>query len=160
MAYCQVSDVVALAPGVELNNTSKPSAGAVTSFISELEQELNAQLTRLGYTAPVVQATSPLAFKVIKNKLAHAALAHVLRARAYGATSPKDQGADVAQRVYDAWINALMDPKLPTELPDDAVRTSEVVEKVSAEQTRSHVSGLPSAQFDVNAPPVTMRDVF
>lgn len=160
MAYCQVSDVVALAPGVEISNTSKPSAGQVTTIIADLERELNAQLTRLGYSTPVVQATAPLAFQVIKNKLAHAVLAQVLRARAYGSSSPKDQGADDAQRVYDLWLKALKSVTDPTELPSDATRTAESVEKTAADQTRSFVSGLSSDEYDINAPAVTMRKVF
>lgn len=160
MAYCVVSDIVALAPGVEISNTSKPSAGQVTTIIADLERELNAQLTRLGYVAPVVQATSPLAFQVLKNKLGHAVLAQVLRARAYGSSSPKDQGADDAQKVYDGWLKALKDPNDPTELPSDATRTSEIAEKVAADQTRSHVTGLTSSEFDIDAPAVTMRQVF
>jgi hypothetical protein len=160
MAYCQVSDVVAIAPSVEITNTSKPSAGNVTTMIADLERELNAQLTRLGYSTPVVLATSPLAFQVIKNKLAHAVLAQVLRARAFGTSNPKEQGADVAQGVYDQWLKALKNPNDPTELPEDAVRTSEATEKVHAEQVRSHVSGLASSEFDINTPAVTMRQVF
>jgi hypothetical protein len=160
MAYCVVSDITALAPGVEITNTSKPSSGQVTTIIADLERELNAQLARLGYSAPIVQATSPLAFQVVKNKLAHAVLAQVLRARAYGSSSPKDQGADDAQRVYDKWLTALKDPNDPTELPEDATRTSEVAEKVSADQTRSHVSSLSSDEFDIDAPAVTMRQEF
>jgi len=160
MAYCQVSDVVALAPGVEISNTSKPSAGQVTTIIADLERELNAQLTRLGYSTPVVQATSPLAFQVIKNKLAHAVLAQVLRARAYGSSSPKDQGATDAQGIYDGWLKGLKDPNDPTELPADATRTSETTQKIHADQTRSHVTGLPSSEFDVNAPAVRMGQVF
>lgn len=160
MAYCQVSDVVAVAPGVELTNTSKPTSGQVTTIIADLERELNAQLTRLGYESPVVQATSPLAFQVIKNKVAHGVLAQVLRARAYGSSSPKDQGADEAQKVFDKWLLALKDPKDPTELPSDAPRTSEIIEKVAANQTRSHVTDLDSDEFDIDSPPVTMRQVF
>lgn len=160
MSYCQVSDVVALAPGVEISNTSKPTAGQVTTTIADLERELNAQLTRLGYSTPVVQATSPLAFQVIKNKLAHAVLAQVLRARAYGSSSPKDQGADDAQRVFDGWLKALKTSDDPTELPSDAERTDEIAEKVSADQTRSHVTGLSSDEFDIDAPAVTMRQTF
>ena len=160
MAYCQVSDVVALAPGVEITNTSKPTSGQVTTIIADLERELNAQLTRLGYSSPVVQASSPLAFQVIKNKLAHAVLAQVLRARAYGSSSPKDQGADDAQRVFDKWLTALKDPNDPTELPEDATRTSEIADKVAVDQTRSHVSGLGPDEFNINAPAATMRQVF
>lgn len=160
MAYCQVSDVVALAPGVEISNSSKPTAGQVTTIIADLERELNAQLTRLGYGTPVVQATSPLAFQVIKNKLAHAVLAQVLRARAYGSSSPKDQGADDAQRVFDNWLKALKSVADPTELPSDATRTNETVEKTAADQTRSFVSGLSIDEYDINAPAVTMRRIF
>ncbi|HYE86257.1 MAG TPA: hypothetical protein VEA16_07870 [Vicinamibacterales bacterium] len=160
MAYCVVSDIVALAPGVEITNTSKPTAGQVVTMIADLERELNAQLTRLGYSTPIVQATSPLAFQVVKHKLAHAALAQVLRARAYGSSSPREQGADDAQKVFDSWLKALKEPNDPTELPSDATRTSEVASKTHADQQRSHVQGLASDEFDIASPPVTMRQTF
>lgn len=160
MAYSQVSDVVAVAPGIEITNTSKPSAGQVTTMIADLERELNAQLTRLGYVTPVAQATSPLAVQVIKRKVAYGVLADVLRARAFGSSNPKDQGADDAQKVYDKWLAALKNPNDPTELPSDALRTDEGIEKAAAHQTRSHATDFSADEFDISRPAVTMRQVF
>lgn len=159
MPYCQVSDVVAVGPGVEISATSKPTSGAVTVMIANIGRELDAQFTRLGYVSPVIEATSPKAFAVIKHKVAHAALAEVLRAKAYGAGNPNDQGADAAQKVFDSWLKALKDVNDPTELPDDATRTDENTEKVAASHTSSSFTSATTAS-STTCPPVSMGDRF
>lgn len=158
MAYAQVSDITARAPGIELTASSKPSAGQATAFLADIERDVNAALTNLGYVTPIVQADSPLAFSIVKDKVAYAALARVLMARALGASQPKEQGAEAAQAVYDDWMRALGNPNSPIELPD-ATRTGEAVEKDGADRVSSFVQGVAATDRDVT-PRITMRQVF
>lgn len=125
MAYCTPSDVVALAPQLTIDASSKPNTGQVVSMIGDVEQEVEAILGNLGYVVPITGTSS---LRIVKSKAAHGVLAMVLRARAFAVSEPKAQGADEAEQVYRAWLKALASATDPTELPD-APRTDEAPEK-------------------------------
>ena len=128
MPYCTPQDVRDLAPQITIDNTTKPNSGQVATMIADVERELEAALTNLGYDVPVTGTTS---VAILKDKVAHAVLARVLRARNFGTADVVNTGAADAQRLFDGWLKALASPTDPTDLPD-ATTTGGQAEKSSA----------------------------
>jgi hypothetical protein len=143
MAYATVDDVQALAPHLPaFSPASKPSVTQVQGFISDIERGLNATLGNLGYVTPVV---GPNAIAVLKDVVAHGALARVMRARAYGSNNPGDlEAAKQAQAIYDGRVKALGSSSDPFELPADAVRGTDALQKDRAGVTAVYVNPNPS----------------
>lgn len=128
MSYCTPQDVRDLAPQLVIDNTSKPNSGQVATMIADVERELDAALTNLGFVTPVSGVVS---VAILKDKVAHAVVARVLRARNFGNADPGQIGAADAQKVYDHWLKALASAGDPTDLPD-ATRTGSDVQKSAA----------------------------
>jgi hypothetical protein len=127
VSYCTPQDVRDLAPQLVIDNTSKPNTGQVTGMIEDVERELDAQLANLGYVTPV---SAPISAAILKDKVAHAVVARVLRGKHFGNADPGQVGAEQAQKVYDQWLKALASATDPTDLPD-AARTGGDAEKAS-----------------------------
>lgn len=128
MSYCTPQDVRDLAPQITIDNTSKPNSGQVATMIADVERELDAALTNLGYVVPVTGTTS---VSILKDKVAHAVLARVLRARNFGTADLVNTGAGDAQKLFDHWLKALSSATDPTDLPD-ATRTGGDAQKSAA----------------------------
>lgn len=154
MAYAQVSDVIAIAPQIDVTASTKPSTAQVQTMITDLERDLNAALTNLGYSTPV---TGTVSVQILRDKVAHGVLARVIRSRSYGATNPDDQGAKDADRVYNCFLKALADPHDPMELPD-ATRTSDQIEKDRLDSNSSFISTIDEADRPTDE--YTMSKVF
>lgn len=114
MPYAQISDVRSLAPHVPINAQSQPSDGDVSTWLQDLERNLDTTLNSIGYDVPIV---GPIAKAVLRLPLANAAMAMVMRARPNPESDP-----EAFQKQYDAFIRSLIDPKNPYELPADAVK--------------------------------------
>lgn len=115
-------------PQFQLTATSKPSLEDVPAMIEDAEQELSAQLTNLGYTMPIVQATSPLSWQIVLAMAAQASIWRILEAR--NAAVGGDATAQSAQRalkyVTDR-LEWLRDARNPFELVDCPRTSSQVV---------------------------------
>ncbi len=131
MAYATVEDVQDKAPQLPaFTPSTKPSYTQVQGFVDDCERVVNASLANLGYVVPVTGTES---VAILKDLVAHAALAKALRARGYGTNNPGDlAGAAAAQAYYDGKMKALGSDADPFELPD-APRGADVVEKHRAE---------------------------
>jgi hypothetical protein len=108
--YASVSDVRNLAPYVAITRDSTPSEGVVNAWISDVENSLNMFLESIGYVVPVV---GPRSVAAIKQMVAHAVIAMVLRAR----PNPEQDPVGFQDR-FNAWMKALRDPNDPTSLID------------------------------------------
>lgn len=156
MAYAQVSDVAALAPQITIDGTTKPNTAMVQVMIAHAERDLDAALTNLGYVTPV---TAPVSVSILRDKIAHAVLARLIRSRAFGVTDPAEQGANDAERVYRDWLRAIADSRSPVELPD-AARTGEAIEKDAADLIGSHVQDSEVASVQADQPVFSRTMVF
>lgn len=127
MAYATSEDVAALAPQLpSLTPTSKPSQPQVEAYVAATERQVDARLANLGYVVPI---TGEQSVAIVRDIVAHGALARTLRGRAFVTNNPGDlAGAKAAQDYFDAQFVALADPEDSFELPD-AERTGEAVEK-------------------------------
>lgn len=144
MSYCTPQDVRDLAPQIVIDNTSKPNSGQVATMIADVERELDAALTNLGFVVPV---TGPTSIAILKDKVAHAVVARVLRARNFGSADPGQIGAGDAQKVYDVWLRALASATDPTDLPD-ATRTGGDVSKTPVNwNSGGTAANVPDAPF-------------
>lgn len=155
--YAQISDIRALAPAVTLDASSRPSAGQAEVYLTEVEAEVNAVLGNLGYVTPIAESATS-ARLIVKDLVAHGALAKVLRARAVGQDSNLLEGAERVDRHYRDRLKALKNPDDPFELPD-AERTDRAVTKGPDEQMGSFADDAFD-DFDEDAPRVTRAQVF
>lgn len=155
--YAQLSDIRALAPAITLDGTSRPTSGQAEVYLTEVEAEVNAVLGNLGYVTPIA-STATAARVLVKDLVAHGALAKVLRARAFGQDSNLLDGAEKADRHYRDRLKALKDPSDPFELPD-AERTDDAVTKGPDAQMGSFAEE-SFDDFDEEAPRITRAQVF
>jgi hypothetical protein len=154
--YCQVSDIVAIAPMVVINAQSRPSDGQVVSLIADSERDVTAMLANLGYVTPVAEATPKAQ---VKDLVAHHVLAKILRARAFGSGNEVDlKAAAAAQKYVDDRFAALGDPTDAFELVG-AARTDKQVEKSVADVVRSFTED-PDLHIDIDHPVMTIDQVF
>lgn len=146
MPYTQVSDVKGLIPYVPINAQSQPNEGDVATWIGDVERALNVILKNLGFEVPV---TGPDAVKVLRDNVAHAIAARVLRSRPNPESDPEN-----FQRRYDAFVKALGDSRDNFDLPDDAVRVEAVVVKDSGRILRTSARAIS----DLDDEPRVSRD--
>lgn len=141
--YCTVLDVNALAPQVPFSATSKPSESQVASFIEDIALEMDASLSNVGYTVPVVAGVKSLA--LLRRMCAYGALGLSQAARDTGVnTAISASGREVENlwsQKYTARMKALTNPQDPFELPD-APRTSQQLEKQGENVLRSSVQSV------------------
>ncbi len=131
MPYAQVSDVRGLAPHVPINAQSQPSEGEVSQWLKDVEKNLNAVLSSLGYETPIV---GPESLAVLKLPLANAVMALVMRARPNPESDP-----EAFQRQYDRFVTALKDPRDEFELPADAVRIDVMIKQGNFRSAREFI---------------------
>jgi hypothetical protein len=143
MPYAQVSNVRDLAPHVPINDQSQPSQGVVQTWISDVESTLNATLAAYGYTIPLVAKTgktTDAAIRVLRQMVANAVMAMVMRARPNPETDPEN-----FQRRYDAILKQLREPSDPFELPDVEI-TGEAAIKESPTRISSNLKELAALE--------------
>lgn len=75
MGYCSESDVGALNAQREYNNTSKPTSSQVNTMIDHVAALMDARLSALGFTVPVVSAAKSQSLLKIINTLGAASMA-------------------------------------------------------------------------------------
>ena len=139
MPYASISDVRNLAPAVPITRESQPSEGTVQQWITDVEIMLNTNLAAMGYVIPFVAKpgkTVDGATTILKQTVAHAVMAMVMRARPNPEQDPEN-----FQRRYDAVLKALRDPNDVFELPDIEV-TSEATIKDSVVRVQSNLKDL------------------
>jgi hypothetical protein len=127
----QVGDVQALAPHVPIDAQSKPNAGQVSGWIADVEAELNAVLSQLGYVTPI---TGPVSLSILRRAVANAVMAMIMRSRPNPEIDPQQ-----FQTRYDAMIKGLSDARNPLILID-AVSTN--VEVRTSGAVRSNLADL------------------
>ncbi len=136
--YAQVSDVRALAPQLTIDSSTKPSDGDVQAFLDRDEAVLNAILSNLGYVTPIA-GTAVAARLMVKEWLAHSALAKALRARGFGTDGDLVSQARDAQSIWDKALKDLQHPMSPLELPG-VTRTDREVMKDQADVADGYVN--------------------
>jgi hypothetical protein len=155
--YAQVSDVKALAPNIAINANTTPNEGQVQAFLDKVEAELNAIFGTIGFDPVPIAAEATESRILLKDLTAHGALAHLLRARAFGTDSSLLDAATAAQRYYDSRIKALKDPDDPFTLPD-ATQSNGIL-KSPIDRSGSFADEGYS-DFEVDAPRITRAQVF
>lgn len=139
-AYATFDDLHGLAPQLgRFTATTKPSLEQVTTFLADVAREIDGLLTGLGYTVPIVEATSPIAFARVKALNAWGALALAIVARSIGVTNPDEQGAGYVRKEYARRLQALRES--PGDDLLDAVKTGQAAEKTSADLMGSSFDG-------------------
>lgn len=149
MPYAAVSDVRALAPYVPITPTSQPNQDTVASWIGDVESMLNSTLTAIGYPVPLVALpgkSTAGALTILKQMVAHAVMAMVMRAR----PNPEQDPANF-QKYFDNLLKALRDPREAFILPD-VVTSEELVLKESPIRVSSNLTD------DLSLPPRVSRD--
>lgn len=155
MPYATVTDVQNLAPHLPaFSSTSKPTLGQVQEFLTDVEGRLDASFGNLGYVVPIEGAKS---LPLVKDMVAHGALARVMRARAIGTANPGDlAAAKAAQDEFDGRLKALCSPSDPFELPD-APRSTERVIKDGVDKVQSLAQTASSFGADCDAVSIDQR---
>jgi hypothetical protein len=139
MPYASVSDVQGLIPFVPISRESKPSEGIIQQWIGDVEVSVDTALAALGYQIPLVAEegkTTDAARRLLKDVIAHAIAARVLRSRPNPEQDPEN-----FQKRWDAFWKALRDPADIFELPD-LIMTSEAIVKESATRVSSNLKEL------------------
>lgn len=131
MAYATVADLKDKATGIRIGGAGGFDAEKVQRIIDSISKQVDATIHGLGFSVPVVQATSPEAYEVVKDIVLAGSIAQVLKAMYYGIRDPEDVGANAAWREYTGKLKALGNPDDPLTLTD-AVRI-DVADKVTAE---------------------------
>lgn len=128
MGYCQPTDIQARMPQFQMTATSKPSLDDVPAMIADTEQELDAQLTNMGYVVPIVQAAAPMSYQIVLAMSAQGTIWRILEARnaAVGGDATAQSAARALKYVTDR-LGWLLDPKSPFELVDCPRSSSQVV---------------------------------
>ena len=124
MAYVTIDDVRARFPQVQFSANTKPSEEQVGVWISEVEAQLNASLSNLGYIVPITEAVDILQ---IKDRLVSKVGGRALRARLFGVGDVSQDGSREAEAEYDKWLAALMNPRSPVELTASSRTSAEVL---------------------------------
>lgn len=155
--YASIDDVNALIPQAPFSATSKPTQTAVTAFLEDVANDMDAMLANVGYTVPVV--TGPKGLKWLRKTCALGTLAIAQAARDTGVTTAVNasgrEGKNIWQQLFDERMKALIDPQNPTELPD-APRTSDQLLKQPESVLRSMVDGITDVDFSES--PEIQRD--
>lgn len=150
MAYATIGDVQARMPQFTLTPTSKPTIADAETFIGDVEAEIDAALTNLGYILP---GTGPIGLTIVKAWSAQGTIARVLTARAAAVGGDAAiVSAQNAQKLFDAKFLALADPKNPLELIDWA-RNGDEVSKPGSDLDGPTETGIDGSCFE---PRVTM----
>jgi hypothetical protein len=79
--YGDVEGVQALLPALLINGSSTPSESEVESWLTQVYSIINRYIGNAGYSAPVVEATMPLAYEEVVGLSNLYAAAYVLRAQ-------------------------------------------------------------------------------
>lgn len=139
-AYATFDDLHGLAPQLgRFTPTSKPTLEQVTTFLADVAREIDGLLTGLGYTVPIVDATSPIAFARVKALNAWGALSLAIVARSIGVTNPDEQGANYVRKEYERRLKALA--TAPGDDLLDAVKTGNAIERQTADLQASSFDG-------------------
>ena len=120
--YVSVADLQARMPQFTLKTDSKPSIADAELLLGDVEAEVDAILTNLGYVVPV---TGALSTRIVQSIVCDGAIARILRARSAGVGGDAaGKSAELAQKCYDDRLKALAAPREenPLELTD-CVRT-------------------------------------
>ncbi len=75
--YATVPDVQALTPARKFGQGTNPTIADVQLYLTLCESEVNAILVEKGYTVPVVEATSPMAFGYLRRVALQGAVAQI-----------------------------------------------------------------------------------
>lgn len=127
MSYCTVNEVSSLGTnsGKPYGDTSVPTATEVTVFADESYNEINGRLADIGFTVPIVEATSPISFSKVKeiNKIGAAYRAEGVTYRR--ATRQEVTRYDQLKKDYEAKLQEIEDrPGILV----DAVKTGGLVD--------------------------------
>lgn len=153
-AYATLDDLHGLAPQLgRFTPTSKPTLEQVTAFLADVAREIDGLLTGMGYTVPIVEGTSPIAYARVKPLNAWGALALALVARSIGVTNPDEQGAGYVRKEYERRLKALRES--PGDDLLDAIKTGQATEKTSADLMASSFDG---SDVDVDSSARMTRD--
>ena len=130
MPYVTIDgDVQPRMPQFQLTSTSKPSFTDASTFIADVEAEVDAALANLGYVTPI---TGEKSLAILKQWIAQGIIARILTARAAAVGGETAiASAERAQKLYDSYFTKLADADHPLELID-AIRTSVAVSKPQA----------------------------
>lgn len=145
MAYSSgvvATDISKLAPQVGLySGTSKPTAVQIeTELVPDVEREVEAVLTGLGYRVDDIASWSAAATARVKEIVKWGVLKLALMARGLTVGNPDDQGITWATREYERRLKALYDPKSPDKLVG-ATYTGAGLEKDGADLMASFTVG-------------------
>ena len=155
--YAALADVNALIPQSPFSGSSKPTDTAVTAFIDDVANDMDAVLANIGYVTPVVSGTSALQW--LRKTCALGTLGLAQAARATNVTTAVSasgrEAKNIWQQLYEDRMKALANPQDPTELPD-APRNNEQLLKQPDAVLRSFVQGVTDdPNYDPDAPEVT-----
>ena len=137
MAYCSIADINALTPQSPFTANSTPTQAQVEQFITEIEAILNACLTNLGYTVPVVTGAQSLI--ILKRMAASGALGMALQVRQTAVAPDQAIQMNIWTARYEKWLSQLKDNNDAFELPD-APRTGKEIVKPMGELLDSTVT--------------------
>ena len=119
MAYTDIDDLRARFPQLQITDQSKPTSAEVELWIGEVEAQLNAVLSNLGYEVPITDLTDIM---ILKDRVVSKIGGRVLRARLFGVGDIAQSGSREAEAEYDKWLMKLADASTAVELTN-SVRT-------------------------------------
>ena len=152
--YVTLDDIRARFPQLSLTDLSKPTSAEVESWIDEVEAQLNAMLSNLGYTVPISNETDIL---ILKDRVVSKIGGRVLKARLFGIGDITQSGSREAEQEYEKWLMALADPRSPVELTG-SVRTRS--ERIKAGGVVRGYDPDASSGYVGDAPRATIGQVF
>ena len=118
MPYATLSDVRDKATGIRFGSPQGFDIAKAEAIVTSINHQVESMVRGLGYEVPVLQATAPQSYSILKDIVVAGSIAQILKAMYYGVRNPDDVGANDAWREYSGKLKALGDPDNPLTLVD------------------------------------------